>query len=64
MNTDIYTNTVLTVIAISLLVIASNNLPIISSAAAQLTRSDISYCWDLATIDKINENRWQIHTYC
>ena len=26
--------------------------------------SDISYCWDLATIDKVSETRWQIHTYC
>ena len=64
MKTDIYTKTVLTIIAISLLVIAFNNSTFISPAFAQLSRNDISYCWDLATIDKVSETRWQIHTYC
>ena len=63
-NLDIFTKLVLTVIAISLLKIAFVDMPVLNEAKAELSRSDISYCWDLATIDKVNERQWQIHTYC
>jgi hypothetical protein len=61
---DIYTKVVLTVIAVALIKIAFVDIPIISEVKAELDRSDISYCWDLATIDKVSNNQWQIHTYC
>jgi hypothetical protein len=63
-KSDIYTKVVLTVIAVALMKIAFVDMPIVNEAQAQLSRSDISYCWDLATIDKVSERQWQIHTYC
>lgn len=64
MKTDTYTKAVLTVIAGSLLVIALTNVPIISPAMAELNQSDVSYCWDGATIDKVSDTKWKISTYC
>ena len=64
MKTDMYTKGVLTVIALALLKIAFNDVSLIEPAMAQLSRSDISFCWDLATIDKVTDRQWQIHTYC
>ena len=64
MKIDLYTKIVLTVIAGSLLIISTNQSSIIKSALAQLSRSDISYCWDGATVNRINDDKWKIKTYC
>jgi len=67
MKIDLYTKGILTIIAISLGIIAARDLNVAPTAYAQ-SRSDmqaaISYCWDLATIQRQTERQWQIHTYC
>ena len=67
MKVDLYTKSVLTVIAISFSFIAINRVKLISVANAQSMaelQTVISYCWDQATIRKKNDNVWRIHTYC
>ena len=61
--TDKYSKTVLTVIAICLSLIVVKEYNIFPTANAQ-SRSDISYCWDLAKINKITDRQWEIRTYC
>ena len=64
MKPDTYTKVVLTVIAVFLGIIVVKDFHPIPKAFAQLDRSDISYCWDGATIVKVNSNKWKIKTYC
>ena len=67
MKTDLYTKSILTIIAVALCFIAANQFNLIPEAHAQ-SRSDmqsaISYCWDSAKIRKQSETEWKIHTYC
>ncbi len=67
MKTDLYCKFVLTVIAISLSIIAARGLNAVPTAYAQSQsemQAAISYCWDLATIRQETETQWKIHTYC
>ena len=67
MKTDLYIKFVLTIIAISLCIIAVKNLNVVPTVNAQSQsemQAAISYCWDLATIRKQSEGQWQIRTYC
>ncbi len=67
MKADLYTKSVLTVIAISLAFIAINRVKLISVANAQ-SKADleavISYCWDRAKIRKEYDDVWRIDLYC
>ena len=51
------------VFAVVLLLNAVPKDALIPEAFAQ-SRSDISFCWNGATIDKRNESQWVIRTYC
>ena len=31
---------------------------------AYASQSDISYCWDGATINRVSDSKWKIRTYC
>jgi len=67
MKSDLYTKSVLTIIAISLSLIAFNQFKLIPEAHAQSLadmQTAISFCWDQATIRKQTETSWMIRTYC
>ena len=53
------------IIAINLTVQTVKEIGVFPTANAQSSfQNDISYCWDLATINKQSETQWQIRTYC
>ena len=53
------------IIALNLTVQTVKEVGVFPTANAQSSfRADISYCWDLATINKQSETQWQIRTYC
>jgi hypothetical protein len=65
--TDRYTKTVLTVIALCLIWLSVKDTRLESTISAQSQsemQAAISYCWDLATIQRETDSRWKIHTYC
>lgn len=65
--TDRYTKTVLTVIALCLVWLSVKDTRLESTLSAQ-SESEmigaISYCWDRATIRRLTDSRWRIHTSC
>ena len=63
MTIDKYTKFILTLIMIFLFIIAIKDILPIKNAFAS-NKSDISYCWDGATINKVNDRKWKISTYC
>ena len=53
------------IIALNLTVQTVKEVGVFPTANAQSSfQNDISYCWDLATINKQSETQWQIRTYC
>ena len=64
MKTDTYTKVMLTVIAVFLGIIVVKDFDPVRKAYAGAYASDISYCWDSATIIKVHEYKWKIKTYC
>ena len=64
MKTDTYTKVVLTAIAVFLCAIVVKDFVPVPKVYAEMSRSDISYCWDGATIQKVSDRKWKIKTYC
>ena len=64
MKPDTYTKVVLTAIAVFLCAIVVKDFVPVPKVYAEIDRSDIAYCWDGATIQKVSDRKWKIKTYC
>ena len=68
MKVDVYTRSVLTVIAVTLCAIAFQNFNPISEAHAQVSTFDmarvITYCWNTAMLQSIAAGGYMIYTAC
>ena len=63
MKSDLYLKFILTVIALSLSIIALGVFKPITSAYA-LEKQDIYNCWQNATINELTEGKWEIQLSC